>query len=47
MEALNKEIAKNKPYDIVQTSSTKWKKKKVWGLLKLKFIILMENRLPK
>ena len=37
MEALNKNIAKNKPYDIVQTSSTHWKKKKrLCGLLKPK-----------
>lgn len=35
MESLNEDIAKNKPYDILQTSSTQWKKKKRFlGLLK-------------
>ncbi|HQP33014.1 MAG TPA: bifunctional UDP-sugar hydrolase/5'-nucleotidase [Candidatus Cloacimonas sp.] len=45
MEALNKEIAKNKPYDIVQTSSTEWKKKKrVWGLLKPKEVYYINGK---
>ncbi len=45
MEALNKEIAKNKPYDIVQTSSTQWKKKKrFFGLLKPKEVYYINGK---
>ncbi len=45
MEALNKEIAKNKPYDIVQTSSTEWKKKKrLFGLLKPKEVYYINGK---
>ena len=45
MESLNREIAENKPYDIVQTSSTQWKKKKrLLGLIKPKELYYINGK---
>ncbi|HOU25943.1 MAG TPA: 5'-nucleotidase, partial [Candidatus Cloacimonas sp.] len=45
MESLNREIAENKPYDIVQTSSTQWKKKKrLFGLMKPKELYYINGK---